>query len=355
MGSYTCDICCKVFSQKGHYDAHKARKRPCKKDTTIEKLVEQKVQEALAKVKVVPQVEVELVKPFLKWVGGKTQIINDVISLFPTSIQTYYEPFLGGGSVLLAFLSHVKAGRIVLYGKAYASDLNPHLIGLYKNIQSDVQGLLFEVKLLTDVYAGLTGNVINRSPATEEEAKTSQESYYYWIRRKFNTLPAEQSGSTSASAMFLFMNKTCFRGVYRIGPHGFNVPFGHYKTPSIYDEDHMKTVSLLIKDVEFRCCSYVNALAEVAGGFVYLDPPYAPVDEKSFVSYTVDGFDLENHKRLFGLCGSMGAKFLLSNAEVKLVTDAFPAGTYTTKSISCRRAIHSKEPGSKVNEVLITN
>ena len=363
MVTYACDTCDKVFKQKGHYDSHKARKRPCKKNDAIEKLVEKKVQEVLAKTNaIVPSsqtVDTQLVKPFMKWVGGKTQIINDVIALFPKEMNNYHEPFLGGGSVLLALLSHKAGGTIKVSGKIYASDLNSNLIGLYKNIQSNVDSLIVHVKKLSDEFATCKATGVNRKASTIDEALTSPESYYFWIRSKFNALSKEERTSVAASAMLLFMNKTCFRGVYREGPKGFNVPFGNYKNPSILDEEHIKAVSTLVKDVVFTNCSFSDSLTKVVpGDFAYLDPPYAPENETSFVSYTSDGFNLDNHKMLFKLCADMKAtnvKMLMSNAEVKLVTDAFPSPTYTTKIISCRRAIHSKEPDARTNEVLITN
>ena len=290
-------------------------------------------------------------KPFLKWVGGKTQIIDQVMTLFPKEIKDYHEPFLGGGSVLLAFLTAVKNGSIKLTGKVYASDLNTNLIGLYKNVQSNPDALEAEVKKLTDEFAKCTGTAVNRKPATLQDAE-SPESYYYWIRAKFNDLPLQDRGSAAASAMFLFMNKTCFRGVYREGPHGFNVPYGHNANPTILDD--IRPVSDLIKDVVFTARPFSESLVKVTTtDFVYLDPPYAPESTTSFVGYTKDGFDLETHKALFELCRTL-PRFLLSNAEVKLVKDAFPP-PYVTKIISCRRAINSKKPESRTNEVLITN
>lgn len=301
----------------------------------------------------------EIVKPFMKWVGGKTQIIHDVMRLFPKEMNNYHEPFLGGGSVLLALLSHKKHGIIKIHGKIYASDLNSNLIGLYMNIQSNPDDLIIELNKLSVEFATCKGTVVNRKAVSMEEAQTSPESYYFWIRSRFNALTKEERTSIAASAMLLFMNKTCFRGVYREGPNGFNVPFGNYKNPSIFNEEHIKMVSTLIQDVVFTSCSFSDSLSKTASGdFVYLDPPYAPKNETSFVSYTTDGFNLDNHKLLFQLCTDMkekNIKMVMSNAEVELVTNVFPSPDYNTKIISCRRAIHSKEPNARTNEVLITN
>lgn len=363
MPTYTCEICDKAFKQKGHYDSHKARKRPCKKDAAMEALIEKKVQEALAKhaaplspsapapASASPTINV---KPFLKWVGGKTQILEDVLAHFPTQIANYHEPFLGGGSVLLGLLSQIKSGKIKVSGTIYASDLNSNLIGLYKNIQSNPDALLAEVKKLADEFAKCKGTDVNRKAISLAEAMTSPESYYFWIRSRFNALSKEAKAAPEGSAMFAFLNKTCFRGLYREGPNGFNVPFGNYKNPTIVDEAHIRQVSELMKDVVFRAQPFTESMASVQqGDFVYLDPPYAPESETSFVSYTSDGFDLEKHKALFKLCSK--SKFVMSNADVKLVRDAFPAPQYVTQKISCRRAINSKNPDATAMEVIITN
>lgn len=342
---FVCDMCNKEFKQKGHYEAHKIRKRPCAKNTIIE-----------ANVMVAPAAP--FVKPFLKWVGGKTQIINDVMDLFPKTINNYYEPFLGGGSVLFALLSQVKVGKITVKGSIYASDYNSNLIGLYKNIQNTPDAFIKEVNIIANEFSQCKGSIVNRKPLTVDEAKSSQESYYFWIRQTFNSLSKEKKISVTGSAMMLFMNKTCFRGMYREGPNGINVPFGNYKNPSILDEEHIREISLLIKDVVFTHSSFEEALKDVkATDFVYIDPPYAPETETSFVNYNVDGFDLKKHTLLFNLCQSFiskEVKMLMSNADVNLVRDAFTTG-FHTKIISCRRAINSKEPGSTTNEVLITN
>jgi DNA adenine methylase len=293
-------------------------------------------------------------KPFIKWVGGKTQIINEVMGLFPTQMHHYHEPFLGGGSVLLALLARKERGDIQITGNIYASDVNANLIGLYQHIQAHPDELIAEVHKLVEAFARCTGTVVNRNATLEEV--TSPESYYYWIRKQFN---AQEKTSISASAMLLFMNKTCFRGVYREGPNGFNVPFGHYKNPTILDVDHIRRVSRLIQGVVFTAASFDETLSILhPNDFVYLDPPYAPEKGTSFVSYTSDGFDLESHQRLFQCCKDMkekGVNMAMSNADVKLVRDAFPESEYTIQRISCRRAIHSKSPESRTTEVFITN
>ena len=291
-------------------------------------------------------------KPFLKWVGGKTQIINDVMQLFPDEMKNYHEPFLGGGSVLLSLLSSDKK----IKGKVYASDVNPNLIGLYTNIQKFPDELIEEVSVLAKQFSECTGTVVNREAKTFEEACTSPESYYFWTRTNFNALTKEERALPKGSAMMLFMNKTCFRGVYREGPRGFNVPFGNYKNPSIVDPEHIRQVSHLIQGVIFAVSHFKESLARVSrGDFVYLDPPYAPKDATSFVSYTASGFGADDHALLFQTCDGLPSKFLMSNADVKLVKDSFPTPKYTTRIISCRRAINSKEPDSRTNEVLVTN
>jgi DNA adenine methylase len=301
----------------------------------------------------------EIVKPPLKWVGGKTQILTKVLATFPDEIQDYYEPFLGGGSVLLGLLSKRKANKIKVSGKIYASDLNQNIITLYKNIQLDPEGLITEVLSLIEEYGKIKGTLVNRKPSSIEEAKTSQESYYYWIRGRFNSLTDEEKETPKASAMLLFLNKTCFRGVYREGPNGFNVPFGNYNNPSIIDELNIRAVSELIKDVEFTTCTFKDGLNNPKeGDFVYLDPPYAPETSTSFVGYTADGFNLDTHSELFNLCKGMTEhkiKWVMSNADVNLVKNEFSSSNYTVQIVEARRAINSKRPESKTNEILIVN
>lgn len=298
-----------------------------------------------------------ITKPFLKWVGGKTQIINTLIKYYPEKMRNYHEIFLGGGSTLLALLSYVRDGKINISGKIYAYDLNCDLINVYKNVQNNPKKLYKEIKKISEEYLECDGNVINRKPKNREEALTSKESYYYWIRDKYNNLSDEEKSDILGSALFIFLNKTCFRGVYRIGPHGFNVPFGHYSNPSIIDKKTLLEISELIKDVKFKCMGFEKSLLKIKkNDFAYLDPPYAPEKVTSFVKYNSDGFDIEQHKKLFTMCENLMSnkiKFMMSNSNVKLVTDAFPKNKYKTETIECRRAIHSKNPAKKTDEIII--
>ena len=293
-------------------------------------------------------------KPFLKWVGGKTQIINDIIAKIPKEINNYHELFLGGGSVLLAILSLQKQNKITIKNKIYAYDINNDLINVYKHIQSNKDELYTFINLYINEYDSIKGTEINRKPTTIEEAKTSKESYYYWIRNKYNHI---NKNTVECSALFMFINKTCFRGMYREGPNGYNVPYGHYKkTPTIISKTDLDYIGDLIKDVKFKHSSFVESIKNIKkGDFVYLDPPYAPETANSFVGYVADGFNLETHKLLFNEIKNLDdkIKFVMSNAKVELVTENFKK--YNCQDIIARRAINSKKPGSKTTEVIIYN
>ena len=198
------------------------------------------------------------VKQFLKWVGGKTQIMNNIISKFPQEIDNYYELFLGGGSVLLSLLSLQKQKKIVIKNKIYACDINSNLINVYKNIQNNREKLYEYIDKYISEYDSIEGISVNRKPTSLEEAKTSKESYYYWIRNKYNNI---DKSSIECSALFMFLNKTCFRGMYREGPNGYNVPYGHYKkTPTIITKKHLNYISDLIKNVQFKCCDFKKSI-----------------------------------------------------------------------------------------------
>jgi DNA adenine methylase len=308
-----------------------------------------------------PLKKVDVIKPFLKWVGGKTQILDKLIVEYPVQINNYHEIFLGGGSVLLNLLSYIKEGIIQMSGTIYAYDLNEPLIYVYKNIQTSHDEVYENVqKMIKESNESECKNgELNRKPKNIEEAQECVENYYYWIRSEYNKLSPNDKKTTIGSAMFIFLNKTCFRGVFRVGPNGFNVPFGHYKKPEIVNKQHLDDIHNLIQGVVFECCDFATSLSRVKqSDYVYLDPPYAPETDNSFVSYTVDGFGLDKHVELFKICNEMtnqGKKIMMSNSDVKLVRDSFDKEKYNTTSILCKRAINSKNPESKAKEVIIKN
>jgi DNA adenine methylase len=292
-------------------------------------------------------------KPFIKWVGGKTQILDNIMNKIPLEIQNYHEIFLGGGSILLALLSLQKEKKIIIKNKVYAYDINIALIYVYKNIQTNKVRLYEFIQSYVKEYDEIQGTIINRKPTSIHEAKTSKESYYYWLRNQYNEM---DKTSIECSALFMFINKNCFRGMYREGPNGFNVPYGHYKkTSNIISKSDLDNISELIKDVEFIHSDFSNSMKNIKDGdFAYFDPPYAPENDKSFVNYVSDGFNIEMHNNLFYQIKNMeNVKFVLSNAKVSLVLNEFDG--YNIEHIVARRAINSKNPESVTTEVIIYN
>ena len=191
-----------------------------------------------------PTTEIHVPKPILKWVGGKTQILDTLIPDFPAEINNYREIFLGGGSVLLTLLSYVKNGIIKIQGNVYAYDLNEPLIYMYKNIQTRHTELYDKLQTIITEFNDCGNGEINRKPTNIEEAKIARENYYYWTRNKYNQLSLSDQKGTLGSAMFIFLNKTCFRGVFRVGPNGFNVPYGNYKNPDIIKRKNIPETNL---------------------------------------------------------------------------------------------------------------
>ena len=187
----------------------------------------------------------------------------------------------------------------------------------------------------------------------------NKENYYYWIRSEYNKLSLPDKKGLVGSAAFIFLNKTCFRGIFRVGPRGFNVPYGHYKNPEIINHEHLCEIHNLIRGVIFENCDFTDSLSKIENGdYVYLDPPYAPETTNSFVGYTENGFNIENHTTLFNMIHKLtesNKKCLLSNADVRLVRDNFTDEKYNIISILCKRTINSKNPEAKAKEVIIKN
>lgn len=301
-------------------------------------------------------------KPYLKWVGGKTQIMNKTVGNFPVEMNNYREIFLGGGSVLLTVLKLIEEDVIKLKRDVYAYDYNKQLIYTYKNVQNNYKKVLKNINKIIDEFNDITGEEINRDPNTIDEAKTSKESYYYWIRKKYNLSTETQQISFKGTAKFIFLNKTCFRGVFRTskGKKHFNVPYGHYSKPGIIDEDSIKKISKLIKNVKFEHMSFEKSI-ELAenGDMLFCDSPYYPVNIKSFVGYTSDGFDKNMHNKFFEILKNLRKKnvnWVMSNSAVAYVIENFNnKEKYSMETLSCRRAINSKKPQSKETEVIIKN
>jgi DNA adenine methylase len=307
--------------------------------------------------------EITIPKPILKWVGGKTQIRNKLVSKFPKEINNYREIFLGGGSVLFAFLACIKNGSIKINGSVYAYDINEPLIYLYKNIQSNPDEFYNEMQTFIQTYHSCGNGDINRNPKNMNEAIKNKENYYYWMRNKYNTLHKEDKKSIMGSAMFLFLNKTCFRGLFRVGPNGFNVPYGNYKNPEIINKEHLFQIHDFIQDVHFECCDFTVSLKNIqSNDYVYLDPPYHKEETNSFVNYTENGFHIETQQMLFDICKEINnnkeknIKFMMSNSNTLFVIQNFPEEElYHLEIIDAKRSINSKTPNSKTTELIITN
>jgi DNA adenine methylase len=382
MSKYTCETCGKIFKQKSHYTTHTNKKNTCIDKSTIKEPINNDIEEKIVEVKKIHDVsnniinhseiiydnklvknisikKIHIPKPILKWVGGKTQIIDKLITDFPIEINNYREIFLGGGSVLLTLLSYVKSEIIKIHGNIYAYDLNEPLIYVYKNIQTYHNELYDTLQIIITNFNECSSGKINRTPTNIKEAKIAKENYYYWIRSEYNKLCLNDKKSVLCSAMFIFLNKTCFRGVFRVGPKGFNVPYGHYNNPEIINKEHLEEIHNLIQNVIFECCDFNASLANVEqNDFVYLDPPYAQETEKSFVGYIENGFNIEHHNKLFALIHTLtdaNKKIMLSNADVNLVHENFTNKKYNILSILCKRSINSKNPNAKAKEVIIKN
>jgi DNA adenine methylase len=300
--------------------------------------------------------KIKLLKPFLKWLGGKTQIINSILEKTPKKINNYHEIFVGGGSVLLGNLTLLKHNKIKISGNVYAYDINQGLINVYQQIQKNKDILHTLIHKHINIYDScviIEKSKVNRKPLNIEDALKSKENYYYWMRKKFNCI---SKNTTEHAALFIIINKTTFRGMYREGPNGFNVPYGNYKTtPSMMSKEQITEVYNLIKNVIFKCCDFEQAFKNIKHcDYVYLDPPYAPETKSSFVNYNADGFDITKHNKLFGLIKEKeNINFCMSNANVKLVSDSFKK--YNIEQTLCKRSINSKKPQSTVSELIITN
>ena len=276
-------------------------------------------------------VELEQLKletyPIVKWVGGKRQLMFELLKNMPQNYNRYFEPFIGGGA--LFFELHPD--------DAYISDMNEELINLYQVVRDNVDELVADL----------------------QKHDISKE-YFMEIRNIDRTEEYKNWSNIQKASRFIYLNRTCFNGMYRVNSKGeFNVPFGHYKNPRIVDENNLINCSNLLQRTEIKHADFSEILTKVQkGDFVYFDPPYVPLSEtSSFTSYTKDGFDIDMQFKLRDVCDeldTMGVKFLLSNSDTKLVNELYE--NYNIKKVFASRQINANADGrGKITEVLVRN
>lgn len=292
-----------------------------------------------------------IVKPFLKWAGGKGQLLDEIGKYYPFNekIKKYAEPFVGGGAVLFNILNNYELEEI------YISDINFDLINTYMIIRDNVEELIGLLLKYQKEYIFLN----------EEERKI----YYSQKREEFNKLKSEKINleEINRAALMIFLNKTCFNGLYRVNKKGlFNVPIGAYKNPMICDEDNLRAISKKIKDIKIVCADYKKCVDFIDNTtFVYFDPPYRPLtDTASFTSYTENGFGDKDQIELAEFIKEIekkGAKVLISNSDPKNFNenDNFFDKLYADKKIvriNAARMINSNsQKRGKIKEILISN
>jgi DNA adenine methylase len=294
-----------------------------------------------------------MAKPFLKWAGGKRQLITDIEKRLPqemNEIETYIEPFIGGGALLFHMLENYNFKQI------HISDINLELVLCYRQLQSSVNDVISSLEKLVDEF-----------PSTTEE----RSDYFYKIRELWNSnLDIESMTDEERSsrvAQMIFLNKTCFNGLFRLNRSGkFNVPTGRYKNPSFPSPEYLKEVNQALKGVIIHHASYEKCLEWVDNkSFVYFDPPYRPLSKtSSFISYSKGDFNDDNQTELASLTKELHKKnvsFLLSNSDPKntVKDDVFFDELYSDFKIDrvfANRAINSNpDRRGKISELLIQN
>ncbi|GAC42237.1 DNA adenine methylase [Paenibacillus popilliae] len=270
-----------------------------------------------------------LAQPFLKWAGGKRQLLPEIKKYIPKKINTYYEPFVGAGAVLF----DLQPKRAVI------NDINGDLINTYNVIKNNVDELIEDL------------NKHKNDP-----------DYFYKIRDLDRTGKYKNLTNIERASRIIYLNKTCFNGLFRVNSQGqFNVPFGKYKSPQIVNEIVVRAVNhyLINSDVSILNGDYETALETASkGDFVYFDPPYDPVsDTSSFTGYSLDGFDKEDQIRLrdvFIKLDQRGCKVLLSNSATDFIKDIY--SDYHIKMVTASRNINSvASKRGKIDEVLVMN
>ena len=291
-------------------------------------------------------------KPFIKWVGGKGQLLSEINKLYPVelgkNINKYAEIFLGGGAVLFDILSKYKLDEV------YISDKNLELINTYKSIRDNIDILIKSLKKMEEKYI----------PLDDENRKV----YYYEKRQEYNNLKINiEENNIEKASLFIFLNKTCFNGLYRVNKKGkFNVPMGAYKKPKICDEENLKNVSLTLRNVKIVYADYRESEKFIDDKtFVYIDPPYRPLNiTSSFTSYTENDFNDKEQIELveyINVLNKKGAKIVISNSDPKNndIDDNFFDELYKNYNINRVKATRMLNSNASlrgaINELLITN
>lgn len=293
--------------------------------------------------------EIAKLKPFLKWVGGKTQLLPQISAYYPFEqgkITKYAEPFVGGGAVLFDILSQYSLEAV------YINDINPALMNTYQMLKQHIDEVIAQLDTMKKDFLSLDAE--------------NRKRYFYMKRDRFNQLMLTYE-SVEKAALMIFLNKTCFNGLYRVNKKGlFNVPMGAYKNPSICDEENLRKVSLNLQKVNMFCGDYHKLIDLVDNQtFVYLDPPYRPLNATaSFTAYAENGFDDEAQKVLADFISHLsqkGAVVLLSNSDPKNedgADDFFDLlyQDYSIRRIEANRTINSKgNKRGKIKELLVSN
>lgn len=293
----------------------------------------------------------EKAHPFIKWAGGKAQLLDILKSNLPngigTTIKKYAEPFVGGGALLFSMLEEYSFEEI------YISDNNKELMNAYIAIRDNHSELLDTLNTLQNEYNGLSLEL--------------QEQFYYEKREEFNTVELTDETSVQKASLFIFLNKSCFNGLFRVNKKGkYNVPFGKHKSVSICDTDNLSKISHMLQNVIIKACDYQEVMEFAdSSTLVYFDPPYRPLNATSgFTSYTEDDFSDKNQIELaecFKALSNKGVKVMLSNSDPKNVNenDNFFDDLYADFNIlrvSASRMINSKGSSrGKIKELLIKN
>lgn len=289
-------------------------------------------------------------RPFVKWVGGKTQLLDDIKKTLPRDLShrddvTYIEPFVGGGAVLFWILQEYPN-----ITRAVINDINEELICTYRVIKYDVEKLILELTRIQTEYLALDD--------------VARKDYYLSQRKRYNE---RNNSELETSALFIFLNRTCFNGLYRVNSKGkFNVPYGRYTNPKICDVETLRADSAILQRVEILCGDF-SQTGKYADDNVlyYLDPPYRPLTETSaFTSYAKDGFNDAEQTRLRDFCEQIATRkslFVASNSDPQNVDigDEFFDHLYknfSIKRVSAARMINSKGKGrGAISEIMISN